>query len=552
MSHSIPGHLAIPLATALLFSGCATNRQYHGPYKSAKEQMAQRATAAQTAATPAKPATPENPLPRTPMGRQLGDRPATKAPSQATAAKPAPGPRADDRTNLYDIRVDNPHATEGCRMGFVEFDDMGGFWNANQLVNVLDDIKKQDKIILFIFIHGWQNSARVWGDLGKFDPEPEGDVQRFKNFLLTMANMPMVKASGRKVYGVFLGWRGELVVKGSDPVSQQLLRVPRFLTFWSRRSAATRMGDAASMGATLMALREAGRPNPIPKPDDPILVFMGHSFGSKVLEQAVAQWMAREAGERIARAGSDRAITIPRFADLVLFLNSAGESIYTRRIRSLLPDREDFHKMPPYFISVTSETDTATKIAFPIATTIGTALGSFQKFATEGVSSSLFFRRTTPFNQFMLNGQVDRVPDVAWRLPGEIYEADPKERIQPVVDKNCPDYFQQMLQTVQFNAAVKDDKGPGAYRIYGTDGTVSQITILDPKEHPDVKNRSGFWVFRVEKNIMNGHSDIWNLNAIILYTKLFRLSCPRRVDGTQVEFPGYDPYVIEAKLQPDL
>ncbi len=206
----------------------------------------------------------------------------------------------------------------------------------------------------------------------------------------------------------------------------------------------------------------------------------------------------------------------------------------------------------PYFISVTSETDTATKIAFPIATTIGTALGSFQKFATEGVSSSLFFRRTTPFNQFMLNGQVDRVPDVAWRLPGEIYEADPKERIQPVVDKKSPDYFQQMLQTVQFNAAVKDDKGPGAYRIYATDGTVSQITILDPKEHPDVKNRSGFWVFRVEKNIMNGHSDIWNLNAIILYTKLFRLSCPRRVDGTQVEFPGYDPYVIEAKLQPDL
>lgn len=552
MIHPLSWRLSIPLAAALFVTGCATNRQYHGPYKSAKEQMAQRASAAQTAGTSAQPATPEKTPPRTPMGRQLGGRPATKAPPQATAATPAPGPRADDGTNLYDVRVDNPHATEGCRMGFVEFDDMGGFWNAKQLVNVLDDIKKQDKMILFVFIHGWQNSAKVWGDLDKFDPEPEGDVQRFKNFLLTMANMPMVKASGRKVYGVFLGWRGELVVKGPDPISQQLLRVPRFLTFWSRRSAATRMGDAASMGATLMALREAGRPNPIPKPDDPILVFMGHSFGSKVLEQAVAQWMAREAGERIARAGSDRAITIPRFADLVLFLNSAGESIYTRRIRSLLPDREDFHKMPPYFISVTSETDTATKIAFPIATTIGTALGSFQKFATEGVNSSLFFRRTTPFNQFMLNGQVDRVPDVAWRLPGEIYEADPKERIRPVVDKKSPDYFQQMLQTVQFNAAAKDDKGPGAYRIYGTDGTVSQITILDPKEHPDVKNRSGFWVFRVDKNIMNGHSDIWNLNAIILYTKLFRLSCPRRVDGTQVEFPGYDPYVIEAKLQPDL
>lgn len=499
-SQTLPGILCVALTLAII--GCATNRQYHGPMKSALEQKA-------------RPDIPE--------------------------------------TNIYDIRVDHPKATEVPRMGFIEFDDTGGFWNAKQLTNVLDDIKKQEKkLVVFVFIHGWQNSAKVWGDLDHFDPTPEGDVQRFKNFLLLMSHTPQIKASGRQVYGVFLGWRGELVAKGGDPVSQQLLRVPRFLTFWSRRSAATRMGDAASVGATLIALREVARPHPIPEADDPILVFMGHSFGSKVLEQAVAQWMAREAASRIARAGSDKTISIPRFADLVLFVNSAGESIYSRRIRALLPDREDFHKMPPYFITVTSESDLATKVAFPIATTIGTALGSFQKFASEGVSSSLFFRRTTPFNEFMLNGKVETLPDLAWRLPGEVYKPDATHPRQPVADKKHPDYFERAVEAVTFNMQAKDKAGSGAYRIYATDGSVAEIEMLDPKQHPEVKNRSGFWVFKVNKTIMDGHADIWNLNAAILYTKLFRLSCPRRVDGSSVEFPGYDPNTIEARLASDL
>lgn len=486
----------------LALVGCSTNRQYHGPLKSAAEQAAQ------------------------------------------------PG---ISQKNIYEVKVDHPYAKEPCRMGFIEFDDVGGFWNARQLTDVLDDIKKQDKkLVMFVFIHGWQNSAKVWGDLEKYDPNPEGDVQRFKNFLLTMANLPVMKASGRKVYGVFLGWRGELVSKGSDPVSEQLLRLPRFMTFWSRRSAATRMGDAASVGATLIALREVARPHPRPAPEDPILVFMGHSFGSKVLEQAVAQWMAREAAARIAREGTDKEIEIPRFADLVMFVNSAGESIYSRRIRGLLPDREDFCHMPPYFVGVTSESDMATKVAFPIATTIGSILGSFPKMATEGVSSALFFRRTTPFNQFMLNGFVETMPDLAWRLPGEVFKPDAKNPKQPITDKKDPDYFKKTLEIVQQNMQAKDARGTGAYRIYTTDGGVSQIDLMDPKENPEVKNRSGFWVFKVDKSIMNGHSDIWNLNAIILYAKLFRLSCPRRVDGTKVEFPGYDPDVIRAKLQPDL
>lgn len=152
-------------------TGCATNRQYHGPMKSAAEQKA-------------RPKLPE--------------------------------------TNIYDIKVDHPKATEVPRMGFIEFDDTGSFWNAKQLTNILDDIKKQEKkLVVFVFIHGWQNSAKVWGDLNHFDPDPEGDVQRFKNFLLLMSHTPHLKASGRQVYGVFLGWRGELVSKGNDPVVQQ-------------------------------------------------------------------------------------------------------------------------------------------------------------------------------------------------------------------------------------------------------------------------------------------------------------------------------------------
>ncbi len=484
------GQFLAGLACVLCVAGCAPNRQYHGPFAGVEH---------------------------TPARAQMEAR---KAGSTASIGNGA-------GSNIYHVKVKHPDLPRPFKLGFIEIDDTGKFFNPQQLGNILKDIRGQKRLLLFVFIHGWQNNARIYGGMDEFLPNPEGDAQRFKNYLALLANSEVAKRRDANIYGVFIGWRGELIEKSPEPVSNRLLMtLPRAATFFSRKAAATRVGDSAAAGVALTAIQEATKPGTPPSPDDPVRVFMGHSFGSKVLEQAVAQWFARKVAEQIGRDGGVQSFTTERFADLVLFLNSAGESEYANRVLSALPIEDDFNRKQPYFVSVTSDTDMATKVAFPIGTTIGTALGSFQKAATEGISGALFYRRTTVFNQYLINGHVDLLEDQAWHPDKGLFPRTPETPVQVLARPKDADYVKQALRVIDYNLAADPFSGEGMFRVYAINGTVSKINFYTG---PEVRNRTGFWVLGANKELMNGHSDVWGPNCISLYTKLFRLAFLNRV-----------------------
>lgn len=212
------------LLIPFLAAGCAANRQYHGPFVSAREQMAGRPASTQTAGQASAPAQAP---PMSRMGRQTSALAKKGSGAPVAAARPNPAEAAQQEgTNVYDIKLNHPDLPRACKLAFIEFDDTGRLFNPQQLGNVLIDLRKQTNLVLFVFIHGWQNNARISGRIDEFDPTPDGDAQRFKNYLAILSNTDTIKRRDRTIYGVYLGWRGELIQKSPEPLTNRLLMVP--------------------------------------------------------------------------------------------------------------------------------------------------------------------------------------------------------------------------------------------------------------------------------------------------------------------------------------
>ena len=108
------------------------------------------------------------------------------------------------------------------------------------------------------------------------------------------------------------------------------------------------------------------------RPGQSRTVLIGHSFGALVLERAIEQAMT---GGLLTNNP-----VVP--ADFILLVNSAAESIYTKEMRDMMVatlrfekarkcysrpgESECAYKDEARIISVTSKTDQATGLAFPI------------------------------------------------------------------------------------------------------------------------------------------------------------------------------------------
>jgi len=232
-------------------------------------------------------------------------------------------------------------------LSFVEFDDQGEMWDANQLtkaVNAIEEVKAQAPLVI-LFVHGWKNDAsdqsgNVWG----FRCELGAIAQRYK----------------RTVIGVYIGWRGAVV-------SPELLKN---FTFWNRITAAARIPGAQMTDTLLRIMRATKGPD---GNDNATLLAVGHSFGGLVLERAVTQALverinnAEPAADK--KAGEAAEIRFP--ADLVVFVNEAGPAIQAKQLLDILSIgsaafTNSAYSMPgPLLLSITSKGDTATHLAFP-------------------------------------------------------------------------------------------------------------------------------------------------------------------------------------------
>jgi hypothetical protein len=301
-------------------------------------------------------------------------------------------------------------------LAHIEFDDMGELWsigdlnsakkNDSQLDSALATIDKAQEIassmkrevVVITFVHGWHNNASPYDeehkDLGSFKTVLQDLSDRYSR---DFPNTPPI------LVGIFISWRGQVF-------SRDLVA-----TYWNRRNAAVRIG---SLSLTEVIVRLMFQTKGVPLGPDPAnscqsnpakkyshFVVIGHSFGARALEHAVAQPMLSLVLERQAQAqeciaqwntahNGEPPLTGVSFvapADLVVFLNAANDalemksSVEALKRSKLTVLRTDDATLQdgasgPFLISITSDGDWATETVMPIAQSVSMPGLAFRKY----------------------------------------------------------------------------------------------------------------------------------------------------------------------------
>jgi pimeloyl-ACP methyl ester carboxylesterase len=248
-------------------------------------------------------------------------------------------------------------------LGFVEFDDQGDLWEPEQVLRlerlILEEGSGPDNpgVIVVVFVHGWKHNAGVC----------DGNVTCFRDLLTGLDNLERLQAheqalAPRRLIGVYLGWRG---LSARPPVLREL-------SFYGRKATAHRVGEGrvVEVLSRLEALRDrlndgGGRSR---------LIIVGHSFGGAVTFTALSSVFEDRLARSLAEGASESGHPlIDGFGDLVVLVNPAFEATLFTGIheQSFARDAYPPHQ-PAALLVVTSESDSATRKAFPAGRTLGT------------------------------------------------------------------------------------------------------------------------------------------------------------------------------------
>lgn len=279
----------------------------------------------------------------------------------------SPAPQQNCKVSSIQEYSNPEEADREYLLGFIEFDDQGQLWDRNQMHSLLDKLagdETGDDLLMVVFVHGWKHSAEA-GD---------GNIDSFRRTLMNLSELEssISRYSGaepRKIVGIYLGWRG-----GS--VSLPLLKE---LTFWDRKNTAHKVGygGVTEVLSRLELLqkskgelaRQDGRES------NTRLIVVGHSFGAAVVYSAVSEILENGFVQTHGPTGvvSDSV----GFADLVVLINPAFEAMRYSSLSDMATERGTYFRgQLPVLAVLTSETDNATKFAFPIGRRFSTL---FQK-----------------------------------------------------------------------------------------------------------------------------------------------------------------------------
>jgi pimeloyl-ACP methyl ester carboxylesterase len=263
-------------------------------------------------------------------------------------------------------------ARKGYKLGFIEFDDFGEFRNRCQLQSVTDAIREAKKgpthsVAVIVFVHGWKNNAsdqsgNVWGfrdelqDVARNVCKSESRSERG----CVPANVP--------VLGIYIGWRGDVARFGKN------------LTFWDRRDTATHVGGAHMTEALLEIINETKGPN---YSDPSTCILAGHSFGGLLLEHALTQTLVNIIERQSVEQANKPNPSFASPVDLLVFINEAAPAIEAKRTLDVL-QAHDVHLIRereyPLILSMTSESDLATKVALPGGQALSLPLNSLRTY----------------------------------------------------------------------------------------------------------------------------------------------------------------------------
>jgi hypothetical protein len=253
-------------------------------------------------------------------------------------------------------------------MNFVEIDEQGMLAKRAQAEAAIANASAHegDGSYVVVFVHGWHHNAS----------SADGNVQGFYDALALASRWN----KSRKIKGIYIGWRGD-----SLPVPGL-----RYITFWDRKNTS----DEVGRGGLLEFLLRLERGVKNGSNGSNRLLVVGHSFGASVTFNALAHTYLQRFLE-----GAHSQENKPRFrgyGDLVVLVNPAIEAMRYMPFQSAIeyygsrtaPPRVDFsHENRPALVILSSQGDAATRIAFPAARFVSTALEAHSRIsAHEGVA----------------------------------------------------------------------------------------------------------------------------------------------------------------------
>lgn len=390
--------------------------------------------------------------------------------------------------------------TPDYKLGFVEFDDEGWFWDRRQLEAVEKLIRSEaglsqpsaQGIILVLFVHGWKNNAAV----------DNGNVQMFRATLTELSKAEKVQSGldnrpARKVVGVYGGWRG-LSAK-LEPFKE--------LSFWERKTTAHKVGHGAmtELLAELENLQiESNHAIPTNAPRTE-LVIVGHSFGGAAVYSAISQIVTERFVDMI-----EHGKPLKPLGDVVILLNPAFEAVRHYNLNELAVSIQHYpESQRPVLAIFTSKTDWATHYAFPIGRFFSTL---FEKHRADKPQRAANRDAVGWFEPFITHSLL---------YSANTNTAGTHTTLNLQTRQFEPHTHQKMRESISNLHEQRKKWHPNAPApaVYDFDDC-----MLKPKA--TFRPGDPLFIVSVDKHIMNGHDDITN-PVLINFLREFILFCQK-------------------------
>jgi hypothetical protein len=358
------------------------------------------------------------------------------------------------------------------KLSAIEFDEQGDIWTSSQLYAAQRMIKRSAKRpLLLVFIHGWHNNARANNE----------NLQSFNRLLKQIAEPG--KLRDHEVQGVYIGWRGLAIERTWDKTGVGWLA--RYLSFYSRKNDTDLVAGIPLTSALYTLASDAhskgGR-----------VIFIGHSFGGRILEKALAQAL-------IGQTSAYPRIKVTLPADLTLLINPASEAITARRLKLAL---KDWSEKTPAIISVTSKGDTATSTWWWGAMSAST-LAKARAFREYEDGPGGRYRTSQKDYVIRTAGHSDILKD------RQVVPIEPTTNLSDQAD-----------DAIAWNLRFATEN---QFRAANEWWRIEQIQTSPAPFIINAGQAKGYWVISVPPEIIPDHNDIFRPAAIELFAALYRI-----------------------------
>ncbi len=253
----------------------------------------------------------------------------------------------------------------------VRFTDHGEYVSRCELSDLFYELKAGGPQLVVLYIHGWKHNG---------DPL-DSDYVEFGKQLVKIRDAQAGATPQRRVVGIYVAWNGKLL---TTPLLKEF-------TFWGRKRAADRVAQSAVVTrllASIDSIRDLRR-------KDDLHVYVGHSFGARILYNAVAQPLIRATELAHPEKEFESYKLIRGTGDIVILLNPAFEaSLFSVFYGTRRKEYPFSIEQPPLLVSISSVTDTATRVAFPVGQVLNferlpkrrTTLGNYKEYQTHDVT----------------------------------------------------------------------------------------------------------------------------------------------------------------------